>query len=71
MITNKVEMQDVMTKGVGEVLRTMTLTREQLGNGSNADILWALCDHFRDQGRVIASLTAMKLANTARALEVK
>lgn len=68
-MTNTTEMRAAMTAGLDRLLATLKTSRQDFGGMSDADILHALADTFAKTGSVNASLTALKLANTARDLE--
>lgn len=66
---NTTEMRAAMSAGLTHLLESLKLTRANFPGKTDAGILGALADRFAKQGSVNASLTTLKLANTARDLE--
>ncbi len=61
--------REAMHAGVDRLLGTLSLTRKDFAGMGDADILFALSGTFAKQECINASLTTLKLANTARELE--
>lgn len=67
--TNLEAKRDAMRVGTDRLLATLGLTRNDFAGMGDADTLFALSTTFQKQGCINASLTTLKLANTARELE--
>jgi len=61
--------RDAMRAGITKLLASLSLTRNDFAGMGDADTLFALSTTFQKQGCINASLTTLKLANTARKLE--
>jgi len=61
--------RDAMRAGITKLLASLSLTRNDFAGMGDADTLFALSTTFQKQGCINASLTTLKLANTARELE--
>lgn len=61
--------REAIRTGVTKLLKTLSLTRRDMGGLGDADILFTLADTFAKTASPAASLTTLKLANTARELE--
>ena len=69
-MANQLEQKrQAMTAGIDRLLATLSLSRSHFNGISDADILYALADKLAGTASPAASLTALKLANTAREME--
>jgi len=66
---DKAKMQAAIASGIDKLLVSLGMKRDEFAGISDSDILFKLSDCFAKQGSVAASLTALKIANTARELE--